>query len=96
MSDSISIWLYTRARESIRVVVDGTKVVVFGPGDDETTQVCDTEDEALVQQKLIEQRLILRGWTFDRLITERRSGRDRRDGPREGERRRENPAPKIN
>jgi hypothetical protein len=79
MPDPTWTWLYTRGRESIRVVADATQVVVYGPGAHEQSQPCDGEDDALLRQKLIEQRLILGGWTLDRLITDRRSGRERRE-----------------
>ena len=79
MADLTWTWLYTRGRESIRVVADDAHVVVYGPGTNEHSQPCTGEDDALLQQKLIEQRLILGGWTLDRLITDRRSGRERRE-----------------
>ena len=90
ISDVTWNWLYTRGRESVRIVVEGAHLSVFGPGTEERSETYDSEDEALFQQKLLEQRLILRGWGLDRLITDRRSGQERRDGSRGTERRRGN------
>ena len=91
MSDLTWIWLYTRGRESVRIVADAERLVVHGPGESERSQACDGEDDALFQQRLIEQRMILGGWTLDRLITDRRSKRERRDDdrPTTAERRRD-------
>ena len=88
MSDTSWTWLYTRGRESVRIVATATELVVYGPGESERSQSCVDEEDALGQQRLIEQRMILGGWTLDRLITDRRSGRERRDDDRAGSERR--------
>ncbi len=88
MAEQTWTWLYTRGKESIRIVADDQQLVVYGPGVDERAQPVDGEDDALLQHTLIEQRLILGGWTLDRLITERRSGRERRDDVRPSQERR--------
>ena len=71
-------WLYVRGAESVRIVLEGRTVTIFGPG----TRVADAqfaeEVEALLHQSALEQDLVRDGWSLEQLTTERRSGTDRR------------------
>lgn len=77
-------WLFVRGPESIRIVIDGTSVAVYGPGTRVSQSDFGEEMDAALHQAAVEQSLVLDGWTLERLTTERRVGPAT---PRPGDRR---------
>jgi hypothetical protein len=81
-------WLYVRGRESVRIVIDGTGVSVYGPGTHFSHSQFREEMDATLHHAALEEALVLEGFTLERLTTERRSGTDRRASTRGRDRRR--------
>ena len=65
-------WLFVRGPESIRIVIDGMSVAVYGPGTRVSHSHFGEEIDAALHQAAVEQSLVLDGWTLERLTTERR------------------------
>ena len=65
-------WLYVRGVESIRVVIDGASVVIYGPGGRFSHSRFGEEMDAALHQADVEHSLVLDGWTLEQLTTERR------------------------
>lgn len=76
-----------RGPESVRIVIDGTSVGVYGPGSRFSHASFGADIEATLHQAALEQSLVFGGWTLEQLTTERRSAR-RSDNPPAVERRR--------
>ena len=68
-----SAWLYVRGPESVRVVLDGTDVAIYGPGTRVSHSRFDYAIDAALHQATVEQSLVLDGWTLEALTTERRA-----------------------
>ena len=66
-------WLYVKGPESIRIVIDGVSVAVYGPGPRFNHSHFGEEIDATLHQAAVEQSLVLDGWTLEQLTTERRS-----------------------
>ena len=77
-------WLYVRFHESVRIVIDGGNVVVYGPGTRFNRTQFPDEMGAALHHAGLEDALIREGWTLEHLTTERRSGHERRAAPRGG------------
>jgi hypothetical protein len=73
LSDTTRAWLYVRGPESVRILIDGTSVGVYGPGDRVSHCTFSEEMDATLHQADVEQALILDGWTLEQLTTERRA-----------------------
>jgi hypothetical protein len=80
-------WLYTRSGNTVRIVIEGANVEVFGPGADFSRSQFNDEMDAVLHHTAVEDALVRAGWTLERMTTERRSGADRRAATR-GDRRR--------
>ena len=84
MPNTTRAWLYVRGERSVRIVVDKGSIAVFGPGDDFRRHEFADTMTAMLEHASIEQELVREGWSLEQMTTERRSGRDRRQGaPRE-------------
>jgi hypothetical protein len=59
----------------VRILIDGTSVGVYGPGDRVSHSTFSEEMDATLHQADLEQALVLDGWTLEQLTTERRSAR---------------------
>ena len=75
MSATTRAWLYVRGPESVRILIDGTSVGVYGPGNRVSHCTFSEEMDATLHQADVEQALILDGWTLEQLTTERRAAR---------------------
>lgn len=75
-------WLYVRSSESVRIVIDGGDVAVYGPGRHFSHSHFPDEMDATLQHATVEDALIRNGWILEELTTERRLGGDRRAAPR--------------
>lgn len=69
---STRAWLYVRGAESVRIVIDGTAVAVYGPGGRVNHSRLGDEMDATLHQAAVEQSLVHDGWTLEQLTTERR------------------------
>jgi len=81
-------WLYVRGNESIRIVVEDGSIDIAGPGAQRRRHECADDCDALLEHSALEQQLVRDGWSLERMITERRSGRERRSNTRGQDRRR--------
>ena len=66
-------WLFVRGSESVRIVIDGTSVGVYGPGSRFSHSRFGEAMDATLHQAAVEQALVLDGWTLERFTTERRA-----------------------
>jgi hypothetical protein len=73
LSATTRAWLYVRGPESVRILIDGTSVGVYGPGNRISHCTFSEEMDATLHQADVEQALILDGWTLEQLTTERRA-----------------------
>ena len=81
-------WLYVRSCESVRIVVEGTDVAVYGPGPHFSHSRFPDEMDAVLYHGTVEDSLVRNGWTLEELQTDRRLGGNRRNALRtDGERR---------
>lgn len=65
-------WLFVRGPESVRIVIDGTAVAVYGPGGRFNHSRFGDEMDATLHQAAVEQALVHDGWSLEQLTTERR------------------------
>ena len=79
-------WLFVKGPQSIRIVVDGPSLAVYGPGRRVSHSEFGGEMDATMQQAAVERSLVRQGWTLERLTTERRASEG--SGPAKVERRR--------
>ena len=76
-----------RGSESVRIVIDGTSMGVYGPGSRKSHSRFGEAMDAALHQAAVEQALVLDGWSLEHFTTERRSNSDvvvavdRRDSP---------------
>jgi hypothetical protein len=66
-------WHYVRGRDSVRIVIDGSEVMVYGPADRSSCSRFTAELDATLHQAAVEQALVLDGWTLEQMTTERRA-----------------------
>lgn len=69
-------WLFVRGAESVRIVIEGATVGVYGPGDRFSHLRFGEAMDATLHQAAVEQTLVHDGWTLERFTTERRSSAD--------------------
>lgn len=74
-------WLYVKGRESVRIVVSGHSVDVYGPGADFSRSQFPEPMDAALHHAALEDSLVRSGWALEQLTTEHRSGNDRRRQP---------------
>ena len=72
-SDNTRAWLFVRGAESVRIVIEGTSVGVYGPGTRFSHSRFGEAMDAALQQAAVEQTLVLDGWTLEHFTTERRT-----------------------
>jgi hypothetical protein len=73
LSDNTRAWLFVRGSESVRIVVDGASMGVYGPGSRFSHSRFDESMDAALHQAAVEQELVLDGWTLEHFTTERRT-----------------------
>ena len=71
-SGSTKAWLFVRGSESVRIVIDGTSVGVYGPGSRFSHSRFGESMAATLHQAAVEQTLVLDGWTLEHFTTDRR------------------------
>jgi hypothetical protein len=69
-------WLFVRGSESVRIVIDGTSVGVYGPGNRFSHSRFGEAMDATLHQAAVEQTLVHDGFTLEHFTTERRSNAD--------------------
>jgi hypothetical protein len=69
-------WLFVRGAESVRIVIDGTSVGVYGPGGRFSHSRFGEAMDATLHQAAVEQVLVQDGWSLERFTTERRTHAD--------------------
>ena len=75
-----------RGSESVRIVIDGTTMGVYGPGSRKSHAQFGEAMDATLHQAAVEQALVFDGWSLEHFTTERRSNSvvvdvDRRESP---------------
>ena len=66
-------WLFVRGSESVRIVIDGTSVGVYGPGGRFSHSRFGEAMDATLHQAAVEQVLVQDGWSLEHFTTERRT-----------------------
>ena len=77
-------WLYVRGNTSVRIVVDGTSVRVYGPGSEFNHSEFAEQLDTVLHHAALEDALVRAGFTLEGLTTERRAGTERRRRARGG------------
>ena len=72
-SSDTRAWLFVRGTESVRIVIDGTSVGVYGPGSRFSHSRFGEAMDATLHQAAVEQALVLDGWTIEHFTTDRRT-----------------------
>jgi hypothetical protein len=80
LSITTRAWLFVRGSESVRIVIEGTSVGVYGPGTLVRHCTFAAAMEATLHQADIERGLVMEGWTLEQLTTERRSAQAETSG----------------
>jgi hypothetical protein len=75
-SSDTKAWLFVRGDQSVRIVMDGTSIGVYGPGDRFSHSRFGEAMDATLHQAAVEQTLVHDGWTLEHFATERRSHTD--------------------
>ena len=75
-SSDTKAWLFVRGSESVRIVIDGASVGVYGPGDRFSHLRFGEAMDATLHQAAVEQTLVHDGFTLEHFTTERRSNDD--------------------
>lgn len=73
LSHARQAWLFVRGSESVRIVIDGTSVGVYGPGSRFSHARFGEAMDATLHQAAVEQALVLDGWSLEHFTTERRA-----------------------
>src|SRR5688572_7202821 len=71
-SSDTRAWLFVRGSESVRIVIDGTSMGVYGPGSRKSHSRFGEAMDATLHQAAVEQALVLDGWSLEHFTTERR------------------------
>ena len=66
-------WLFVRGSESVRIVIDGTSVGVYGPGGRFSHSRFGEAMDATLHQAAVEQVLVQDGWSLEHFTSERRT-----------------------
>jgi len=77
-----TIWLFVRGSESVRLMrastpEGGTRLIVYGPGNSQTTHEFEDDSSCTTLQSELERQLVADGYALEQ-FTDRRSGHDRR------------------
>jgi hypothetical protein len=72
-STTTRAWLFVKGHESVRIVISGSAVAVYGPAGRVTHAEFTEEIDAALHQAAVEQTLVLDGWTLERMTTEHRA-----------------------
>ena len=72
-SSDTRAWLFVRGSESVRIVIDGTSVGVYGPGGRFSHSRFGEAMDATLHQAAVEQVLVQDGWSLEHFTTERRT-----------------------
>jgi hypothetical protein len=83
------VWLYVRSTQSVRIVLNGPVLTIYGPGDLQTRHEYADSITAMLEHSAFEKDLVADGWSLEQLTTERRSGIERRSTARGADRRRD-------
>ena len=75
-SSDTKAWLFVRGDESVRIVMDGSSVGVYGPGDRFSHLRFGETLDATLHQAAVEQTLVRDGWSLEHFTSERRSNAD--------------------
>lgn len=75
-SSDTKAWLFVRGEESVRIVMDGTSLGVYGPGDRFSHLRFGETMDATLHQAAVERTLVHDGWSLEHFTTERRSNAD--------------------
>ena len=75
-SSDTRAWLFVRGSESVRIVIDGTSVGVYGPGSRFSHSRFGEAMDATLHQAAVEQVLVQDGWSLEHFTTERRTHGD--------------------
>ena len=87
VANSTRAWLYVRGDQSVRIVMDGGSLAVYGPGELFRHQRYNDDAAATLEHSALEQQLVGDGWSLERMTTERRTNSDRRKSVRADRRR---------
>ena len=66
-------WLFVRGSESVRIVIDGTSMGVYGPGGRFSHSRFGEAMDAALHQAAVEQGLVQDGFSLEHFTTERRT-----------------------
>jgi hypothetical protein len=83
---SIKAWLSVRGEESVRIVLEGTSLLVYGPGPRFSSSRFADGTEAMLRHAAVQRELLAEGWTRDS-THDRRTGVERRRESRGPDRR---------
>jgi len=72
-SSDTRAWLFVRGSESVRIVIDGTSVGVYGPGGRFSHSRFGEAMDATLHQAAVEQVLVQDGWSLEHFTSERRT-----------------------
>src|SRR5262245_12151596 len=72
-ADDTRAWLFVRGAESVRIVIDGTSVGVYGPGTSFSHSRFGEAMDATLHQAAVERSLVMDGWTLEQFTTDRRT-----------------------
>ncbi len=72
-SSDTRAWLFVRGSQSVRIVIDGTSMGVYGPGTRFSHSRFGEAMDATLHQAAVEQALVVDGWTLEHFTTERRT-----------------------
>lgn len=84
---SATAWLYIKGEESVRVVLEASSLLVYGPGPRFACSRFPDAMGAMLHHAQLQRELLANGFTHEPLVTDRRSGRDRRTQSRGQDRR---------
>ena len=84
---SVQAWLYVRGNESVRIVLEGTSLLIYGPGPRFSSSRFADGTDAMLRHAAVQRELLADGWTRDTGTHDRRTGVDRRKGYRGPDRR---------
>lgn len=80
-------WLYVRGNESVRVVLETSSLLVYGPGPRFSCSRFADPTGAMLHHAQLQRQLLADRFTHEPMLSDRRSGRDRRGKSRGPDRR---------
>jgi hypothetical protein len=72
-SSDTRAWLFVRGTESVRIVIDGTSVGVYGPGRRFSHSRFGEPMDATLHQAAVEELLVHDGWMLEHFTSDRRT-----------------------